>query len=125
MPLEKPVEWPGSASPDGRIRPASAASSWSRTTTRRQGRGQGHFISSLPLDAIFFTHAVRSHREIENGLHREDDGGVRKNNGPANLAVIRHAAMNVLRRSRDGISLRGMRKKAGRNNRFLLELLAT
>jgi len=90
-----------------------------------------HFISSLALDAASFAHAVRSHWKIENGLHwvldvsfREDDSRVRKDNGPANLAVIRHAAMNVLRRSRGKISLRGMRKKAGWNNRFLLKLLA-
>jgi len=90
-----------------------------------------YFISSLALDAKFLAHAVRSHWKIENGLHwvldvsfREDDGRVRRDNGPANLAVIRHAAMNVLRRSRGRISLRGMRKKAGWNDRFLLELLA-
>jgi len=70
-----------------------------------------YFISSLALDAKFLAHAVRSHRVIENDLHwvldvsfREDDSRVRKDNGPANLAVIRHAAMNVLRRSRGRIS---------------------
>jgi len=49
---------------------------------------------------------------IENGLHRvldvsfrEDDGRVRRDNGPADLAVIRHVGMNVLRRSRGRISL--------------------
>jgi len=71
----------------------------------------GYFISSLALDANFLAHAVRSHRVIENGLHRvldvsfrEDDSRVRNDNGPASLAVIRHAAMNVLRRSRGRIS---------------------
>jgi len=90
-----------------------------------------YFISSLPLDAARFAHAVRSHRRIGNGLHRvldvsfrEDDSRVGKDNSPANLAVIRHAAMNVLGRSRGDISLRGMRKKAGWNNRYLLQLLA-
>jgi len=89
------------------------------------------FISSLPLDAARFAHAVRSHRRTGNGLHRvpdvsfrEDDGRVRKDNGPANLAVIRHAAMNVPGGSRNGISPRGMRKKAGWNNRYPLQLLA-
>jgi len=64
----------------------------------------GCFISSLALDADFFAHAVRSHRAIENGLHRVLDVSFREDDGPANLAVIRHAAMNLLRRSRDGIS---------------------
>jgi len=71
----------------------------------------GHFISSLALDAKFLAHAVRSHWKIENGLHRvldvsfrEDDGRVRRDNGPASLAVIRHAGMNVLRRSGGRIS---------------------
>jgi len=51
----------------------------------------GYFISSLALDAAFLAHAVRSHRVIENDLHRvldvgfrEDDGRVRRDNGPAN-----------------------------------------
>jgi len=71
----------------------------------------GHFISSLALDAAFLAHAVRSHRVIGNGLHRvldvsfrEDDGRVRRDNSPASLAIIRGAAMNVLRRSRGRIS---------------------
>jgi len=108
------IGWPGSATPDGKIRPRT-----------------GHFISSLALDAAFLAHAVRSHRVIGNGLHRaldvsfrEDDGRVRKDNGPASLAVIRHAGMNVLRRSGGKVSLRGMQKKVGWNNWLLLQLVA-
>jgi len=70
-----------------------------------------YFVSSLPLDTARFAHAVHPHRAIGKGLHwvldvsfREDDDRVRKDNGPDNLAVIRHAAMNVRRRSRGKIS---------------------
>jgi len=50
----------------------------------------------------------------------KDDSWVRRENSPANVAVTRNAAMNVFRRSGGKVSLRGLRKKVGWNNRFLL-----
>jgi len=90
-----------------------------RADDGKTGPRTGHFVSSLALDADFLAHAARSHRVIGNGLHRvldvsfrEDDSRVRRDNGPASLAVIRHAGMNVLRRSRAG-SRRGNAEEAG------------
>ena len=95
--------------------------------TTRQTR---YFISSLPKDAARFAHAVRSHWGIENRLHRvldvtfrDDDSRIRKDHAPANFAVIRHIAMNLPGKVKGKRSLRGNRKKAGWNNRFLLEIL--
>ncbi len=96
--------------------------------TTRQTR---YFIPSLPKDAARFAHAVRSHRGIENRLHRvldvtfrHDDSRIRKDHAPANFAVIKHIAMNLLNKAKSENSLGGMRKKAGWNNRFPLQILA-
>ncbi len=90
-----------------------------------------YFIPSLPKDAARLGHAVCSHREIENRLHRvldvtfrDDDSRVRKDHAPASFAVIRHIALNLPGKAKSKHSLRGMRKKAGWNNRFLLQILA-
>ena len=55
---------------------------------------------------------------------REDDSRVREGNGAHNFAVLRHIALNQLRRERTPkISIRGKRKKAGWDNQFLLKVL--
>jgi predicted transposase YbfD/YdcC len=74
---------------------------------------------------------VRAHWSIENGLHwsldvtlDEDLARNRKDNGPANLAVLRRLALNVARGHPDtATSLRGKLKRAGWNDAFLFELL--
>jgi predicted transposase YbfD/YdcC len=74
---------------------------------------------------------VRTHWSIENGLHwpldvtlDEDLARNRKDNGPANLAVLRRLALNVARAHPDTTtSLRGKLKRAGWNDAFLFELL--
>ncbi len=116
-------QWDGLAS-IGRV--VSVRESGGKTT--RQPR---YFISSLPNEATRFAHAVRSHWGIENRLHwvldvtfRDDDSRVRKDHAPANFAVIKHIAMNLLSKAKGKHSLRVMRKKAGWNNQFLLKILA-
>ncbi len=78
-----------------------------------------------------FARASRYHWGIENSLHwvldvcfNEDDCCVRKDNGPANLATMRHLALNLLRR--DTITKAGIktkRMKAGWNDAYLESLL--
>lgn len=62
---------------------------------------------------------VRRHWMIENGLHwqldvllAEDQTRTRKNNGPANLAILRRLALNVLRADPETIPLSHKRLKA-------------
>jgi predicted transposase YbfD/YdcC len=62
------------------------------------------FISSLAPEPKAMLDAVRSHWGIENNLHwcmdvifDEDRCKTRKDNSPLNLAIIRHAAFNVLK----------------------------
>jgi predicted transposase YbfD/YdcC len=96
-----------------------------RTVKRR------YFISSLESNAQRLLHAARTYWGIENKLHwildiafREDDSRVRKRNGPQNLAVLRHIAVNLLRQeSTAKIGIRAKRKKAGWDNDYLIKVL--
>jgi len=65
-----------------------------------------YYIGSIAADAAEFAHAARQHWGIENGLHwvldvilREDECRIRKRNGPANFATIRHMTLNLLQRT--------------------------
>jgi predicted transposase YbfD/YdcC len=64
------------------------------------------YIASIAPDAVEFARAARQHWGIENGLHwvldvilREDECRIRKRNGPANFATIRHITLNLLQRT--------------------------
>ena len=65
-----------------------------------------YFICSLPPNAAELLHAVRSHWRIENSLHwvldvtfHEDQNRTRKDNGPQNLATLRHIALNLCKKN--------------------------
>lgn len=82
----------------------------------------------LPVDE--FMGVARAHWQIENGLHwvldvamREDDARNRKDHGPANIAVLRRRAMDVVRQDKSKGSLSTKLKRAGWNDDFLIELL--
>ncbi len=56
---------------------------------------------------------------------REDESRVRDGNVPENLAVIRHMALNLLKRDRTvKASIKGKRKRAGWENDFLLDVIS-
>ena len=82
----------------------------------------------LPPDEVL--RLVRRHWAIENELHwpldvhmREDDTRNRKNNAPANLALLRRLALNILRAEPQNIPLSHKRLKARWNDDDLLHLL--
>ena len=91
------------------------------------------FISSLPADAKQIAHAIRAHWAIENTLHwtldvvfNEDHSRVRKDHAPQNMAIVRHIVMNMLNNAKqhfNGVSLKGLRKKAGWGNDTLHTIL--
>lgn len=74
---------------------------------------------------------VREHWGIENKLHwtldvvfDEDQARSRKDNAPANLAVLRRLALNIARPHPDTkTSLRGKLKRAAWNESFLIDML--
>ena len=70
--------------------------------------------------------AVRAHWGIENRLHwvldvvfHDDLARLRTANGPQNMAVIKHMAMNMVRAANDKHSLKVRRKKANLNPDYL------
>ena len=55
---------------------------------------------------------------------REDESRVRTGNAPANLATIRHAALNLLRQRRHSkMSIKAQRKLAAWDNDYLLSVI--
>jgi predicted transposase YbfD/YdcC len=88
------------------------------------------YVGSARLDAETFARAVRGHWEIENRLHwvldvvfRDDLARLRTGHGPANMAVVKHMAVNLLGRARVNTSLKNRRKLAGWNLAFLETLI--
>jgi predicted transposase YbfD/YdcC len=74
---------------------------------------------------------VRSHWGVENQLHwrldvvmNEDQDRTRLGNGPENLAVLRHIAINPMQKEETKGALRGKFKQAGWNDAYLTRLLA-
>lgn len=102
-----------------------------RSTKEGTSVKRRYFISSLESNAKRLLHAVRTYWGIENKLHwvldlafREDESRIRKENGPENSAVLRHIALNLLRREdTPKLSIRAKRKKAGWDNDYLLKVL--
>ena len=100
----------------------------SRGVTRIDRR---YYISSINADAALFSMTVRQHWGVENSLHwcldvtfREDDSRIRKGFAAQNMAVVRHIALNFLKKEKSKTSIRGKRKKAGWDENFLLKVLA-
>ena len=93
-------------------------------------RERRYYLSSFPLDAKLFAHAVRCHWHVENRLHwvldvvfHEDLSRLRSGAGPQNMATIRHMAMNLLRAPKDKHSLKVRRKSAAWDTDYLELLL--
>ena len=89
-----------------------------------------YFLLTRPTRPTSFSHRA-PHWSIENTLHwpldvvlDEDLARNRKDNAPANLAVLRRLALNVARAHPDTTtSLRLKLKRAGWNDTFLFEIL--
>jgi len=106
--------------------------------TLRQESGQTiredtrYFISSLKADDHRrLANAVRAHWSIENNLHwvldvafDEDRNRTRQGHSAANLAVIRHIALNLLKNETSRkVGIKVKRKRAGWDNDYLLRLI--
>ena len=89
-----------------------------------------YYISSLANDASKILEATRDHWGIENSFHwvldvtfGEDDSRIRSGDSPQNMAVLRHLALNILKRDQSKGSLRQKRYQAALDDTFLLKLL--
>ncbi len=97
-------------------------------STQRQVR---YFLLSTALDAKTLACVVRGHWGVENRLHwvldvvfREDLKRLRTGHAAQNMAIVRHAAVNLLNRAKATISLKNRRKRAGWNADYLRQLLS-
>lgn len=102
------------------------------TTWEKRGRSSAvrYYVSSRPMTAQALAQAVRSHWAIENSLHwvldvtfREDAARSRTGHGPANMAVVRHFAFNMLKAVADKRSLKLRRNKAARNPDYMAQIV--
>lgn len=103
------------------------AATHQKNVTRHQRR---FYVASRALTAAEAANAIRGHWAIENSLHwvldvtfNEDKCRSRTGHGPANMAVVRHFAFNLLRSIDDRRSLKLRRKRAARNNHYLEQIL--
>jgi predicted transposase YbfD/YdcC len=95
------------------------------------GMETSYYVTSLKGDAERVARAVRGHWGIENSLHwvldiafREDECRIRKDHAPANFAIMRHMALNLLRKETSvKRSIRGKRLKAGWDMDYLGKIL--
>ena len=92
-----------------------------RTTTARR-----YFLCSAALEAKALAAAVRAHWGIENRLHwvmdvvfHDDLMRLRTEHGPANMATVRHMALNLLRAVPGKQSMAVKRKSAGWDDTFM------
>ncbi len=90
-----------------------------------------YYISSLEADSKKILNDIRSHWAIENSLHwvldmsfNDDQSRIRKENAPENMAIIKHIALNMIRKiQKKRQSIKGLRKKAGWDNQVLNHIL--
>jgi predicted transposase YbfD/YdcC len=90
-----------------------------------------YYLVSWPADGVRFSNAVRQHWGIENQLHwvldvsfAEDASRIRKDKGAQTFSVLRHIALNLLKReSHHKRGIKARRKRAGWDRDYLVQVL--
>ena len=89
-----------------------------------------YFLTSAHFSAKEFLRATRAHWGVENCLHwvmdvvfHDDLMRLRTDNGPANMAIMRHTALNMFKGSKAKMSLKTKRKTASWNHETLFKTL--
>lgn len=111
------------------LKAVARVESW-RTLEGKTAHNVRDYALSRRMTPAEVLRTVRRHWAIENDLHwqldvlmAEDQTRNRRNNGPANLAVLRRLALNVLRSDTENIPLSHKRLKARWANEDLLKLM--
>ena len=101
-----------------------------RETAEKTTTETAYYLLSKPLTPERLNEVARQHWSVENSLHwrldvvmNEDQLRTRMGNGPHNLAVLRHMAINAMQKEGSKGSLRGKFKRAGWDDLFLHRLL--
>ena len=102
-----------------------------RETPGKTTTETAYYLISTALSSEHFNAVVRFHWGVENRLHwrldvvmNEDQARNRLGNGPHNLAVLRHMALNVMQKDASKGSFRGKLKRAGWDDAYLSRILA-
>ncbi len=102
-----------------------------RETSTKTTTETAYYLLSAELSPERLNEVARQHWGVENRLHwrldvimNEDQDRTRLGNGPENLAILRHMALNAMQKEGSKGSLRGKFKQAGWNEAFLSKLLA-
>jgi predicted transposase YbfD/YdcC len=121
--LQQDHDWPGLTAVGKVVRAREMADN---TTTET-----AYYLLSTPITPERFGEVVRSHWGVENRLHwcldvtmNEDRMRNRMDNGPQNLAILRHMALNLIRIESSKGSLRMKLKRAAWSDAFLARVLA-
>jgi predicted transposase YbfD/YdcC len=121
--LQDNHQWPGLV--------AIAKVARTRETKTKATSETAYYLLSSALTPKRCNEVVRSHWGVENRLHwrldvtmNEDQDRTRLDNGPHNLAVLRHMALNVMQKDTTKGSLRGKFMRTGWDNSYLTRLLA-
>ena len=92
-----------------------------------------YFISSLRVESPEkLGQVIRAHWSVENSLHwvldvgfDEDRNRTRQDNSAENLAIIRHLALNLLKRDKSTkVGIKTKRARAGWDHDYLLKIIA-
>lgn len=102
-----------------------------RTIQGKTSVERRYYLSSLKRDAKELARAVRAHWSIENNLHwvldvvfREDESRVRIGHAAENFALLRRAALQLLKKDTTSkVGLKARRLKAGWSNAYLESVL--
>lgn len=102
-------------------------------TVQRAGRtstARRYYLGSAKLSAAQFASAVRAHWGVENRLHwvmdvvfHDDLMRLRTGNGPANMAAIRHASLNIIKKINDKASIKVRRKTLAWSDDYLFDAI--
>jgi predicted transposase YbfD/YdcC len=121
--LQEEHNWPGLAAVGKVVRVRETAD---KTTTET-----AYYLLSRAMDPERFGEVVRSHWAVENRLHwcldvtmNEDQARSRMDHGPQNLAVLRHMALNLVRKETSKGSLPKKLRRAAWSDSFLATVLA-
>ena len=129
------VDWlrPDRAEPGIHRFPGLKAIGMVEATVEHKGQtsvARRYFLSSAPLSAAALLHATRAHWGVENRLHwvmdvvfHDDLMRLRTHHGPANMALVRHTALNIFKDITSKISLKNRRKLAAWDDSYLFSAI--
>ena len=104
-----------------------------RSTAEWMQQERHYYLSSLPPKVQTLHHAIRQHWRVENDLHwcldvsfREDQCRIRHLRAAENVAMVRRMAVQLLKRQPgETVGLPIRRLRAGWDNAYLIQVLAT